>query len=324
MSDPIWLVGDIGGTNARFARVSPDNGRPILASSFFCADYPDIEAAIRAYLILQELPQPGRICLAVAGPVVDGRARMTNHNWEIDTAELARRFGCETAVINDFQAQALATTALDADEVEWLAEPAGASRAPRDLGGIRLVAGPGTGFGVAALLADGTVLASEGGHIGFAPVTDHELAILSLFRTQHRRVSVERLLAGSGLANLYWANARLEGVESRLDAPEVVLGAIAGDSLCQRAVDDFVAVLGSVAGDLALTFGATGGIMLAGGMLPKMLTVLDRALLCERIRDKGRFRDYLANVPVAIVIAENPGLIGCALAARRADVTTTN
>jgi glucokinase len=96
---------------------------------------------------------------------------------------------------------------------------------------------------------------------------------------------------------------------------------MAGDSLCQRAVDDFVAVLGSVAGDLALTFGATGGIMLAGGMLPKMLTVIDRTTLCERIHDKGRFRDYLANVPVAIVIAEHPGLIGCALAAQRADVT---
>lgn len=321
MSDAIALVGDIGGTNARFARVDPVTGRPVAAANFFCADYADIDAAIEAYLALYGLAAPAHISLAVAGPVIDGRAKMTNHSWQVDAAALSQRFDCRISVINDFHAQALGVVALRRDELEWVVAPAtaaaGTAPAVGDLGGIRLVAGPGTGFGVAALLADGSVLSSEGGHIGFAPLTDHELAILSLLRTRYARVSVERLLSGNGLANLYWANARLEGVESELDAPEVVVGAMAGDSLCQRAVDDFVAVLGAVTGDLALTFGATGGILLTGGVLPKMLPVVKRELLRERLCEKGRFRDYLVDVPVAIVVAENPGLIGCARAAQR-------
>jgi len=176
--------------------------------------------------------------------------------------------------------------------------------------------GPGTGLGVSAMMTSGDILPSEAGHVAFAPVDDHEAELLKVLWQRYHRVSVERVLSGMGLANLYWANCRLDGHERELPAPEVTAGAQAGDQYCLRAVKDFYAILASMAGDVALMMGATDGVYLSGGILPRVLDFLDEDSFRQRFQDKGRFRDFNAALPLAIVRTEHPGLLGCVQALR--------
>jgi glucokinase len=310
-ASPIEIVADIGGTNARFAWL--DSGGTLLngIDRVLCADYARPLDAIRHYLARLPAQQPvSRLCLAVAGPIETDWIDLPNNHWAFSRSELERELGCSVAVINDFSAQLLSVRGLNAQEVEWL----GTARPQPGL--VIAALGPGTGLGVAGLTVGGEIIPSEAGHLAFAPVDAHEIALLQQLWRQYPRVSVERVLSGPGLAALYHANAALAGQPGSLVAEQVSTGARNGDALCRQSISDFIAILGSVAGEVAIALGARGGVWLAGGILPKLEGLYDKALLRARFNAKGRFTQYCSDIPLALVRAEHTGLRGCVHALR--------
>jgi glucokinase len=309
---PAPLVGDLGGTHARFAVVGTTGCLQHL-EVLTCAEYPRIEDAITAYLEKVGVGSIGEVCLAVAGPVDQDQVDLPNSHWAFSRLQLERTLGAPLRVINDFTAQALSIDMLRDDELLWFG-------APRPLGGgVRGVVGPGTGLGVAIQMPSGEILPSEGGHVGFAPNGDHQIDLLRLLQSRFRRVSVERLASGPGLENLYWANRTLglgerEGASLRHSAREVAEMAAEGDETALRSVHDFFDVLATFAGDLALMAWTSGGIYLSGGVLRRLMPFFDAERFRARFEDKGRFTHVLESVPLAWIGAEHPGLLGCSAA----------
>ncbi len=302
----VQLVGDIGGTNARFAYVEQGSKDLNRIEKFPCANFPHFIDAIRHYIKSSDITNITAACFAVAGPVEQDLINLPNNHWAFSRREIEAQLGIPISIINDFSAQVLCIDNLNESDVKWL----GSAR-PGQLPAVKAVLGPGTGLGVSAMMPSGEIVPSEGGHVGFAPQSAHEVELLQQLWTRYERVSVERLLSGMGLANLYWANCRLAGLERELDAPGVTAGARAGDEYCLRAVSDFCAILGSEAGDLALSMGAAGGVYISGGIVPAMLDLLDEDILRARFNDKGRFRRICENTPLAIILVAYPGLLGC-------------
>jgi len=323
MAQGCYVLADIGGTNARFAWVEPGSAHLQCIERYTCADFAHFEEALQAYLErlrAEAAPKPVSVCLAVAASVHDDHVRMTNSPWQFSRRALATLLGLPLHVLNDFSAQAWCLpllapglpAVLGADSVQWWQS----GHSPADLPATRTIVGPGTGFGAATMSAHGDVLESEPGHVSFAPVTLHEVALLKQLWQRYPRVSVEHLLSGPGLANLYWANSRLQGGEKELPAAEIVAGALHGEALCQESVTDFTGILGSVCGDIALSMGSLGGLFLSGTMLEKMEPVFNKALFMARFLDKGPFTDWCSQVPVARLCLPYPGLTGCALFSR--------
>jgi glucokinase len=310
MGPRIQIVADIGGTNARFAYVSGDSDQLLGVEVFPCADFAFLADAVSTYMERGLVERVDNICLAVAGPVENDWIDLPNNHWAFSQSALAESLNVTVDIINDFSAQVLSISSLGESELQWLG-------APRPKGaGVKAVMGPGTGLGVSAMMASGDILPSEAGHVAFAPVDDHEADLLKVLWQRYQRVSIERVLSGMGLANLYWANCQLDGLERELPAPEVTAGAQAGDQYCLRAVTDFYAILASMAGDVALMMGASDGVYLSGGILPRILNLLDEDRFLQRFQDKGRFMDFNRAVPLAIVRTEHPGLRGCVQALR--------
>ena len=313
MSDAV-LVADIGGTNARFALVG-ESARDLRSIEVLaCRDFETLGSAIRAYLGRREGAPLVEACLAVAGPVHEDRVDLPNSHWDFSRSQLMAELGAPLTILNDFGAQALAVGVLREDEVRWLGQPR-----PRE-GGVRTVIGPGTGLGVAIQTPSGEVVPSEGGHVAFAPTDDHEMELLRILLSRFRRVSVERLVSGPGLENLFHANQRLtnHGAASpspTLSAAEVTALAAEGDALALQAVEDFFDVLAAFAGDMALTAWATSGVYLSGGVLRRLMPFLDAERFRARFQDKGRLTPFCEKVAVGCVEAEHPGLLGCAVAA---------
>jgi len=306
----VGLVGDIGGTNARFALVELDApGRPVTrVVSRPAADHPTASEAIAAYLTGQGGARPVAAVIAVAGPVTDGFIDLTNSSWTLSEAGLVEAGLGRARLINDYAALALAIGRLGEADLRRI----GPEGSP-DPQGTLAILGPGTGFGVSALARDGrggeAALATEGGHVGLAPGDATELEILRDLTERYGRVSVERVLSGPGLEDLHRC---LHGEE--LDAPAITRSALAGDTEALATVDRFCALLGSVAGDFALAYGATGGVYVAGGIAPRILAVLERSPFRERFEAKGRFRDYMAAIPTHVVVHSHPALLGAARA----------
>ena len=219
-------------------------------------------------------------------------------------------------ILNDFTAQAFAIDVLADDEIEWIGEPR-----PR-VGGVRTVIGPGTGLGVAIQTPHGEVVPSEAGHVHFAPTDSHEIELLRLLIPRYRRVSVERLVSGPGLENLFWANLHLDPGPGDMPGPnrsakEVVNLAHGGNPTALQAIEDFFDVLAAFAGDMAMTSWATGGIYLSGGMMHRLRPFLDPERFRARFEDKGRFTRFCETVAVGWIKVDHPGLLGCAAAALR-------
>ena len=193
MSEPVQIVADIGGTNARFAYVTPDSDELLGVEVFPCADFPFCVDAIRAYMNRGHVDQVDKICLAVAGPVEADLIDLPNNHWSFSCMELQISLGVSVTIINDFSAQVLCIDALAESELRWIGptRPEG--------GQVKAVVGPGTGLGVSAMLPDGGILPSEGGHVAFAPLDDHEAALYKELRQRYDRVSVERVLSGNGI-----------------------------------------------------------------------------------------------------------------------------
>ncbi len=308
------IVADIGGTNARFALASQAEAPLQCVSVFRCADFVHFEDALEAYqeaLRERSAPKVVSVCLAVAAAVHKDLIGLTNHSWQFSRRALQTALGIPVHVLNDFTAQALCLPALGDADVQWLRRAQGRPHAA-----ARTIAGPGTGFGGATLTAAGEVVESEPGHCSFAPVTEHELQLLQVLWRRHPRICVEQLLSGPGLANLYWANAVLSGNPRELEAAAIVNAAEHGDALALQTLRDFSGILGSVCGDIALSMGSLGGFYLSGGVLEKLGALFDQTLFMTRFVDKGAFRSWCSEVPVARVTLAWPGLLGCARHAR--------
>ena len=311
------LVGDIGGTNGRFALV--ERGalrlRDVLIEKG--DDHSSFDGALGAYLeTLSE--RPACAAFAVAGPVRDGRtARITNRPaWEIDADALRARFGFErVALMNDFVAQAASLPHLEESETVTIGEV-------RPTGAPKAAVGPGTGLGVAALLPerDGwRPVAGEGGHVEFAAVDAREAAAFDVVRRALGRVSAEDVLSGPGLARLHAALARVEGRAVEGASPsEIVAAARGGDARSRETVSLFTTMLARFAGDVALTFGAEGGVYLCGGVAPKLLDAFDASAFRAAFEAKRPHENLMRRIATLVVTAPTAGLIGCAAAARRA------
>jgi len=306
----LQIVADIGGTNARFAHVRSNDNTLLGIEVFPCADFVFLADAVRAYMDRVQAHEVSHICLAVAGPVENDWIDLPNNHWAFSRRELEQALGTPVDIINDFSAQVLCIDGLRDSELQWIGTP-------RPQGtGVKAVIGPGTGLGVSAMMVSGEIVPSEGGHVTFAPVDAHQANLLAVLWQRYERVSVERVLSGMGLANLYWANCRLDGHCRELPAPEVTAGAKAGDPYCLRAVSDFYAILAATAGDVALMMGAADGVYLSGGILPRILDLLDENTFRQRFQDKGRFGNFNSAIPLAIIRSEHPGLLGCVQALR--------
>jgi glucokinase len=309
-----WLVGDVGGTNARFGLVAPD-GAVLHSSVFAVADFAEIGAAIDAYLAtISNLARPRQGALAIAAAVTGDEIRMTNHPWGFSVAALRDRLGFARLVaINDFTAVALALPRLsDADRM-----PVGGGM-PVD-GAPMAVLGPGSGLGVSGLIRAGSqwaALTGEGGHATMAAATERENAVLQLMRRHFDHVSAERVLSGPGLVNLYNSLAALDRVPAAAYTAAQITdpGIGARDPLCHEATAMFCAMLGAIAGDLALTIGARGGVYIAGGIVPRLGVRFVESGFRERFEAKGRFRPYMAAIPTYVVTHPLPAFLGCAAA----------
>ena len=256
--------------------------------------------------------RPPRAVIAVAGPVLDGEIEFTNLNWQVSEGELLAQFEFEAVrLINDFAAQALACPMLGADSLKPLGPTIrGAVDAPM------VVLGAGTGFGVAGLARSergDMAVATEGGHAAFAPSDDIEVEIWSKFRATHGRVSIERILSGRGLFELYGVLASLRQEQATLTDEKAVHDAAGkGDALAIETLDRFCGILGSVAGDLALGFGARGGVFISGGIAPRMAERLATGDFRSRFEDKGRLGAYVRQIPTSLVVHPYPAIIGAA------------
>ena len=306
------LVGDVGGTNARFALVD-SQGHIRHPRSFPARDYASLADVIAEYLVQTAgRRRPSRAVIAVAGPVLDGEIEFTNLDWQISEGDLLAHFEFEAVrLINDFAAQALACPLLEPDDLRPLGPPL---RGVVD--GPLVVLGAGTGFGVAGLARGergDVAVATEGGHAGFAPCDETEVEIWRRIKARHGRVSIERLLSGPGLFDLYRALADIEGAGAELaDDRGVIAAAAEGDRMARLTVERFCGILGSVAGDLALTFGARGGVFVSGGLAPRLADRLAASQFRARFEDKGRLSPYVAQIPTSLVLHPYPAIVGAA------------
>jgi glucokinase len=321
MSRPA-LIGDIGGTNARLALVSPGEVLPHDILNLPCAEYPGVIEAVQDYLYRVGATgdnAPKEACLAFACPVHAERVKMTNNHWTFLKSEVQQALNLSLfKVINDFTAQALGVPHVAASELVEV-QP-GTTQAHA----TRLVIGPGTGLGVAGVFPGQHAwipLPTEGGHVTFAPTDDTERSIVAVFKQHHQRVSVERLLCGQGLFELYQAYCSFEGAEPRLTSPaDVTRAANEGEPQATAALLRFLKILGDVCGDATLTMGARGGVYLCGGILPRLLDWLPKSELRSAFVNKGRMGSYNADIPIWVVTAPWTGLLGAAEALHNEEV----
>ncbi|MGA9341702.1 MAG: glucokinase [Rhodanobacteraceae bacterium] len=321
MSDSTILVADIGGTNARFAIADAVAAMPLVRDSireFRVADFPDCVAAARQYL--EDVDATiSHAAFSVAGPVANGCVKFTNSSWIIDSKSVGKSLGLDSLrLVNDFAAMSFGVSLLADSDVRAIGGPARTRFGAED-DQTFAVAGAGTGLGVGALLLRGKdvqVLQTEGGHMGFAPRDDEQVEILRILSARFGHVSNERLLSGGGLVNLYEALAGIAGVAPERLEPEDVTSRAESDGqpdrLCVRAIEIFCDVLGAVAGDLVLAFGAWDGVYLAGGLTPLLLPWIERGHLRVCFEAKGRFASRMREVPLSAVLDTDAGLLGAA------------
>ena len=313
---------DIGGTHARFAIASIEDGAIALGEpeTLHTEDHASFQTAWEDFRERRGGSLPPAVSMAIAGPVGGEVIRFTNNPWIIRPALVKAKLGVERfTIVNDFEAVAHAVARVGADQFRHLAGP----ERPLPERGTLSVLGPGTGLGVAHLWRDGSggyrVQATEGGHIDFAPLDQIEDAMLARLRKRHNRVSVERVVSGPAIVDIYETLAALEGRAVKdIDDIEVWTRGLSGpgqggDSLAAAAVDRFCLSLGSVAGDIALAQGATG-VVVAGGLGLRLRDTLLASGFADRFRAKGRFASLMGTIPVKLIVHPQPGLFGAAAA----------
>ena len=316
MTRPARLLGDVGGTNARFAWQDFD-GAPLRdIATIPTADHPTLAAALAHYLHGLERAAPPWCAIGIANPITGDRVQMTNSHWSFSIEAVRRALGFERfVVINDFTALALAIPDLKSDELRQLGGAAAVAGTPLGL------IGPGTGLGVSGLVPSTeagrwVALQGEGGHVTLAPGNAREAAVLQVLRERFGHASAERAISGKGLEALHDAVCMLNGAANALPASEISRRALAStDPQCVETLDLFCAFLGVVAGNLALTLGARGGVYIGGGIVPRLGDAFTNSRFRACFEDKGRFRSYLEAIPVYVIQAEvSPALLGAARA----------
>jgi glucokinase len=303
------LLADIGGTNARFA-LETGPGEIGSVQVYPCADYPGVAEVIKKYLKDTRIGRVNHAAIAIANPVDGDQVRMTNHDWSFSIEATRRALGFDTLlVVNDFTALAMALPGLtDAQRVQV----GGGARRPNSVIGLL---GPGTGMGVSGLIpADDRwiALGSEGGHATFAPADEREDIVLQYARKKWSHVSFERVAAGPGIEVIYRALAGRDKkrVAANVDTVDIVTRAMEGEPLAAESVDVFCGILGTFAGNIAVTLGALGGIYIGGGVVPRLGEFFARSSFRKRFEAKGRFEAYLQNVPTYVITAEYPAFLG--------------
>lgn len=311
------VLADVGGTNVRFALLTGN----VLGSITHMAvhDHQRFTDALAIFMArLTERAAIRRAIFAVAGVVEGGRCALTNNPWVVDAAELRARFGFTGVhIINDFEAIAWSLPQLTGNDLRAVGGLASAAQAPM------VVLGPGTGLGVAAYVpraTGGFILRSEGGHTTMPSGSLREDAVIENLRQRYGHVSAERMLSGHGLENLYCAIASIDALAVP-DRTAAEITQAAGEGSCATsgaALELFCALLGEVAGNFALSFGAQGGVFLAGGIVTHLRDYLPRTPFRSRFEAKGRMRHYVEPIPVYLILHDDPAFIGLqSLAARR-------
>lgn len=311
------IAADVGGTHARLALIEPaaDGGAAFAVTryeKYVCGDFASLAAIVETFRDTHLDVPIERVALAIAGYVIDDTVVNLSLPWHVSIAELRDALGLrELAIVNDFEAAAHALGHLGADDASLLSGPAQAGEGPL------LLVGPGTGLGAAVRIPhphEVLVLATEAGQATLAPDSELEFALLRELRRRGSRVLVEDVMSGTGLANLHAAVRALRGAEPRALTPAQITAAALerSDAHAVEAVEVFCGWFGSVLGDLALLYGATGGVYLAGGVLPQMKPLLLRSRFVERFLDKGAMRAALERTPVRLVEHARLGVIGAA------------
>jgi glucokinase len=310
------LIGDIGGTNARFALVNGPDAPVERLPYAHTAAFPNIDDAIEQTVVASAGARPKSAILALAGPIAGDSVQLTNSDWVVRPNGLIKRFGlAEVVLLNDFEAQALALPDLTAQDLDPIGD--GTSRPDA----VRVVLGPGTGLGVGALVrARGSwvTVPGEGPHIDLGPVSERDMAIWPNIERVHGRVTAEALLSGPGMLRLYRAVCRTDAIEPSQATPEAVTAAgLAGtDGRAEETLQLFATHLGRVAGDLALIFMAYGGVFLGGGIAAKIAPVLKGGAFRDAFTDKAPYEALVKRMATAIVVRDDAALGGIAAFAR--------
>ncbi len=319
------LAGDIGGTKTELALYSTQSGlrQPLAKGTFPSKDYPGLEAIIRKFLSHHKIPID-RAAFGVAGPVVGGRAEITNLPWVMEEAALAETLGAQSVcLLNDITAFANAVAVFTENDLHVI------NKASPAAGGTMAVVAPGTGLGEAFLVWDGTgyrAFASEGGHADFAPVNPEQSGLLEYLANRFDHVSYERICSGIGLSNIY-EYFKNTGHDRNPDCPAGQIPAgqdpvphIIRDALdknrpcdlCQKTLEVFVSVLGAEAGNMALKTMATGGVYLGGGIPPRILSLLGNGSFLNAFVNKGRMTELMKKIPVYVILHSEAALLGAA------------
>lgn len=308
MSNPTSVLADIGGTNARFVQLLPSGqmSDPLILA---VANYARFEDAMRAFLNRINSANVRHAAVAIANPVDGDWIKMTNHHWSFSIEQLRVALGLDTLlVVNDFTALAMSLPRLEANQVTQIGGGQARSRAM-----IGLV-GPGTGLGVSGLLPmeqRWVALGSEGGHVTFSPTNEQERALHAAAHAEFGHVSAERLLSGPGLSLIYHFLTGATPSTERKNPAEITRDAKAGnDRAALETVDIFLAMLGGFAGNVALTYGALGGVYIGGGIVPRLAWRIGNSPFRSRFEEKGRFATYLQEIPTYLITAENCTLVG--------------
>jgi glucokinase len=311
------LIGDIGGTNARFAILADNQSEMVHFPNVRTADHATIDDAIRKTIVEQAGIEPNSTVLAIAGPVEGDEIPLTNCPWVVKPRGMKATTGIsEVIVLNDFEAQALAVLALGPEHMEKI----GGGEIEEHAG--RVVLGPGTGLGVAGLIhafGGWVPVPGEGGHMDIGPRTPRDFEIFPHIEKIDGRISGEQILSGRGLVNAYRAVAIASGVEPRFTQPAEITAAALGkiDAVAEEALAFFVTCLGRTAGDLALVFKSKGGVFLTGGIAQKIVPALKAANFREAFEDKAPHQELMSSMPIYVITHPLAALAGLAAFARR-------
>lgn len=313
MTDQITLLADIGATNARFALLTA-KAKPASVQVLQCADFNTVEDAVDGYLQNHNISQINNICFAVAGPVIQQVVEVTNNHWLVHADQLTKRYQLErTVLLNDFESIAYSVTQLSQQQLL----PLGSTHinAKQTDHFTYAILGPGSGLGVAALIKrDNNILpiVTEGGHASFAPINDVQSAVLKCLRKKYSQVSNELLLSGPGIVNIYQALCNMHDEKPMFHTPAQISQAAenAEDKTCVQCLHIFFEILGQVAGDLALTFGAFEGVYIAGGIVQRYPRLIENSQFRAGFENKTQHRALLENTPTYLITESCPGLIG--------------
>ena len=309
MLEPVpRIIADIGGTNARFALLSNGNIQDEILLQ--AADYSGFVIAVQDYLSKIGNPIIKEVAVAIATPIGDDKIKMTNHNWSFSIEQARQDLQLDRLIFrNDFSTLALSIPHLDRSVCHQVG---GGERKDHSPIGVL---GPGTGLGVSGLIYSDTKwhpIEGEGGHVSLSPVTKRECEILELCLQKDKHISAERLISGMGLQKIYQSLCRLEDQQEKYFSAEEISenGLNNIDKNCVETLEVFCGLLGTVAGNLALTLGAKGGIYIGGGIIPKLGGFFENSSFREQFENKGRFTDYLKKIPVFVIHSPHAALIG--------------